>query len=59
MLIHYYANVILKPSLHASKSCIGVNDSIIDLNETNSDTNGWIFSVNEQQKVYNVLLLIF
>ena len=46
------ANVVLESSLRANEGRIGVNESILTINETNLDTNEWIFSGNEQQKVY-------
>ena len=49
--VNRYANVFLECSLRANEGRIGVNE-YINHNETNLDTNEWIFSGNEQQKVY-------
>ena len=43
-----YANVILQRSSSPTEGHFGVDESIyIDPNETNLDTNYWIYSVNE------------
>ena len=50
--VNRYANVVLERFLRANEGRIGVNESILTIdNETNLDTNEWIFSGNEQQKV--------
>ena len=49
--VNRYANVVLESSLRANEGRIGVNE-YINHNETNLDTNEWIFSGNEQQKLY-------
>ena len=49
--VNRYANVVLESSLRANEGRIGGNE-YINHNETNLDTNEWIFSGNEQQKLY-------
>ena len=49
--VNRYANVVLESSLRANEGRIGVNE-YINHNETNLYTNEWIFSGNEQQKLY-------
>ena len=50
--VNSYANVIVERSFRANEGHIGVIMVCIDHNETNLDTNKWIFSGNEEQKVY-------
>jgi len=50
--VNTYANVILERFLRENECQIGDNESILTIMKKKLDTNEWIFSVNEQQKVY-------